>query len=290
MRKIYNIKEKNSMKKKLEIFLISAFLLFAGGLAAQDFDDMKPVKKGKATIADVKKAEEVKPPEQAKETAEPVKAEETKAVEESASNKKNMHPGLNEDDAFEELLKDLRAGNLEHVDSLILTFPKLLNRQDKFGHTPVFNAVSANQYQVVELLVKMNADVKLVNIYGDTPLHKAAQSGDMKTLELLLKKSGAQIWKNNVKGESPFSKAVSAGQIESAKFLIENKAELNTPDYRGDTPLHKAAVKGDKDMVKLLLDNGADVSVKNKEGLKPAELAKNPDVKEMLEAGTRTGK
>ncbi len=278
------------MKEKLGMLLVPAILLFAISLAAEDFDDMKPVKKAKATTAEVKKAEEVKAPEQVKETVEPVKAEEAKPAEEAISNKKNLHPGLNEDDAFEELLKDIRAGNLEHVDSLISTFPKLLNRQDKFGHAPVFNAVSANQYPIAEFLVKMNADVKLANIYGDTPLHKAAQSGDVRTLELLLKKSGALAWKSNVRGESPFSKAVSAGQIEAAKFLIENKVELNTPDNKGDTPLHKAAVKGDKGMVKLLLDNGADASVKNKEGLKPADLAKNPDVKEMIEAGTRTGK
>ena len=271
------------MKKKSEMFLISAFLLLAVGLAAEDFDDMKPVKKVQEKADTSKKTEEVKAPEQVKETVEPVKAEEAKPDEESVSNKKNLHPGLSDDDAFEELLKDIRAGNLEHVDSLISTFPKLLNRQDKFGHTPVFNAVSANQYPIVELLIKMNADIKLTNVYGDTPLHKAAQSGDIKILELLLK-SGAQIWKSNIKGESPLSKAVSAGQIEAVKFLIENKAELNTPDNKGDIPLHKAAVKGDKDMVKLLFDSGSDAGVKNKENLKHADLAKKPEIKEMIEA------
>ena len=271
------------MKNKLEMFLLSAFLLFAILLAAEDFDDQKPVKKVKQKTESVKKAEEAKEPEQAKETAATVKAEESKQVEEAASGKKNLHPGLGEDDAYDELLKYIRGGNLDHVDSLISTFPKLLNRQDKFGQTPVYIAVSANQYPIIEMLVKMNADIKQANIYGDAPLHKAAQSGDIKVLELLLN-SGAILWKNNAKGESPLIKAVSAGQIEAVRFLIRNKAELNTPDSKGDTPLHKAAVKGDKDIVKLLLDNGADAGIKNKESLKAADLAKMSDVREMIEA------
>jgi ankyrin repeat protein len=241
------------------------------------------VKKVQAKTENIKKTEAEKTKEQIKEPVETEKLEEAKPSEESGTSKKSLHPGLNEDEAFEELLKDIRAGNIEHVDSLISTFPKLLNRQDKFGHTLVFNAVSANQYPIVEKLIEINADIKLANIYGETPIHKAAQSGDIKILELLLK-SGALIWKNNIKGESPLSKAVSAGQIDAVKFLIKNNAELNTPDNKGDTPLHKAAVKGDKEMVKLLLDNGADASVKNKEKLKSADLAKITEIRKMLEA------
>ncbi len=271
------------MKKILEMLLISACLLFSVTLAAEDFDDQKPVKKVKQKTVSVNKTEEVKAPEQTEEAAETVKAEDPKQVEETDSGKNNLHQRLGEDDAFDELLKDIRAGNIEHVDSLISTFPKLLNRQDKFGQTPVYIAVSANQYPVIEMLVKMNADIKQANAYGDTPLHKAAQSGDIKVLELLLN-SGAILWKNNPKGESPIMKAVSAGQVEAVRFLIRNKAELNTPDIKGDTPLHKAAVKGDKDIVKLLLDNGAAAGIKNKEGLKAADLAKMSDVKEMIEA------
>lgn len=271
------------MKKNSTALLIPAILFFAATLYAQDFDDQKPVKKVKAKTENIRNTEKVNPAEQAKVPTEPVKKEEAKPAEEVGPSMKNLHSGLNEDDSFEELLKDIRSGNLEHVDSLISTFPKLLNRQDKFGHTPIFNAVSANQYQIVELLVKMNADIKQANVYGDTPFHRAAQSGDVKSLELLLK-SGASIWKKNVKDESPLFKAVSAGQLEAAKFLIKNKAELITPDYKGDTPLHRAAVKGDKDMVKLLLDNGADVSIKNKENLKSADLAKKTEIKEMIEA------
>ncbi|MFA6568579.1 MAG: ankyrin repeat domain-containing protein [Victivallales bacterium] len=273
------------MNKFIAVELLSV-LLFAVDMFAQtssDFDDQKPVKKVQEKTESINKTEEAEAPVQVKKTEEPVKPEEAKPVEESGSNRKNLHPGFSEDESFEELLKDIRAGNLEHADSLISTFPKLLNRQDKFGHTPIFNAVSANQYPIAEMLVKMNADIKLANVYGDTPLHKAAQSGEIKVLELLLK-SGAQIWKNNIKGESPLSKAVSAGRIGTVKFLIENRAELNTPDNKGDTPLHKAAVKGDKDIVKLLLDSGADAGIKNKENMKPADLAKKTEIRQMLEA------
>lgn len=277
------------MKRNSTALLIPVILFFAVSLVAQDFDDQKPVKKVQVKTVNTKKADEEKPAEKIKAAEEPVKVEEVKPAEGSDTDKKNLHPALSEDEAFDELLKDIRGGNLEHVDSLISTFPKLQNRQDKFGQTPVFNAVSANQYPIVELLVKMNADIKQSNIYEDTPFHRAAQAGDIKSLELLMK-AGASIWKKNIKGESPLMKAVSAGQIETVKFLIKNNAELNAPDSKGDTPLHRAAVKGDNDMVKLLLALGADVGVKNKEGMKPADLAKKPEIKEMIEARDPTVK
>lgn len=270
------------MGRNSTALFMSAFLLFATVLDAEDFDDQKPAKKVQVKADSNRKAGDAKTAEQSDETAEPLKAEESKPAQISDSGKKNLHAGFSEDEAFDELIKDIRAGNVEHVDSIISTFPKLLNRQDKFGQTPVFIAVSANQYPTLEMLVKMNADIKLANLYGDTPFHKAAQSGDLKVLELLLK-SGSSIWKGNAKGESPLLKAVSAGQVEAVKFLIKNRAELNTPDIKGDTPLHKAAVKGEKDMVRLLLDSGADASIKNKENLKPADLAKKSDIKEMIE-------
>jgi ankyrin repeat protein len=271
------------MKKIIEFLFLTVFLLFSAFLFAANFDDEKPVKSDRGRKEKVVKNEEDEPEEQVKKAEEPVKEAEAKPVEKTDSSKKNLHPGFSEDEAFEELLRDVMAGKLEHVDSLLSTFPKLLNKRDEFGRTPLFFAVSANQYPITELLVKMNADIKLANIYGDTPFHKAAQLGEIKILELLLKHR-ASIWGKNIKGESPLAKAVSAGQIETVKFLIKNMSGVNTPDIRGDTPLHKAAIKGDKNMVKLLLDNGADAGVKNKENLKPADLAKNTEIRKMIES------
>ncbi len=210
------------------------------------------------------------------------------AAAEKEAEKKTEAPsvakGLTDEEALEDLTKAVRAGNCDRIEAVLSAYPKTLNAKDKLGNTPLYNAIFAGQYLAVESLLKKKADIKAVNINGDAPIHRAAQTGNVKILELLLK-SGAAIWTANAKGESPLAKAASAGQLDAVKFLIENKAEVNTPDSKGDTPLHKAAVKGEKDIVKFLLEKGADRNLKNKEGLKPADVAKKPEIKELLEKG-----
>jgi len=44
--------------------------------------------------------------------------------------------------------------------------------------------------------------------------------------------------------------------IDVAKFLIENKADVNKPDIYGRTPLHVAAADNYSDMCELLIDSG----------------------------------
>ncbi|HBC89617.1 MAG TPA: hypothetical protein DCZ94_21985 [Lentisphaeria bacterium] len=191
--------------------------------------------------------------------------------------------GLSDDEALDELTKAIRIGNSERTAAILDTYPKVLNKKDKFGHTPLYNAIFANQYLVVEVLLKKKADIKLVNVNGDAPIHRAAQTGNVKILELLLK-SGSSVWTANAKGESPLAKAASAGQLDAVKFLLKNNAEINTGDAKGDTPLHKAAIKGEADIVKFLLENRADSSIKNKEGQKAVDLAKSPEVKDLFPA------
>ena len=80
------------------------------------------------------------------------------------------------------------------------------------------------------------ANVQAVSAYDRTPLHIAAEEGN----------------------------------IEVAKILLENNANVNAEGMGKLTAFHLACMQGNCDMAMLLVNHGADVNLKNEEknGLK----------------------
>ncbi|KAF8151014.1 ankyrin repeat-containing domain protein, partial [Crassisporium funariophilum] len=59
----------------------------------------------------------------------------------------------------------------------------------------------------------------------------------------------------------------SSGSIDIARFLIDQKAEVDKTDNSGWTPLHIAVSAGHESIVQELIGSGADVNRKNDKGI-----------------------
>jgi hypothetical protein len=112
--------------------------------------------------------------------------------------------------------------------------------------------------------------------WGQTPLWKAAKSGDGKIIQLLLQ-NGADV--NAAAGGGRSRKAATERQQQIVHVLVEN-GDVNAPspysmfleDDRfndGDTPLLTASERGHGRAVQLLLRNGADVNAANEKSQTP---------------------
>ena len=188
---------------------------------------------------------------------------------------------LSEDEAFAELDRSVKMGNKTRLMVTLYVYPKLLNRKDRFGRTPLYNAVFAQKEDIVHYLLSKRASVSTPDAFADTPLHRAAAGSSAKIVEMLLK-YGAHFYTKNKKGRTPIFNAASQGRIEIAKVLLDAGDNVHRKDSKGDTPLHLAAFKGKTKMVKFLLQHGADADAKNKKGKTPAELTRSPEIREML--------
>lgn len=93
-------------------------------------------------------------------------------------------------------------------------------------------------------------------------IHHAAQSGDLKELQEILKQ-GVEIDFPDEFGHTPLHLACKEGHIRIVKFLLKQGADPNARDKRANTPLHLAVAAFHLKTVKLLLKYGSDVNTLN---------------------------
>jgi len=74
-------------------------------------------------------------------------------------------------------------------------------------------------------------------------------------------------------GRSDVADAAMKGDKAAVRSLIQQKADVNTPQLDGATALHWAVYRGDKELTDMLIRAGANVKAANREGSTPMWLA-----------------
>lgn len=121
----------------------------------------------------------------------------------------------------------------DDVAELLLAQPRLdLNAQGLSGVTILMRYVALDREEMVRKVLEQGARVDLQDSDGDSALHRAAQQGNVKIIELLV-----------AKGANP-----------------------NTPNKVGGTPLMWAAVFGYEPAARTLLNLGANALAKDRLG------------------------
>ena len=104
-------------------------------------------------------------------------------------------------------------------------------------------------------------------------LHKAAEDGDLATLERLLHDDPYLVASREEYKLTPLHRAARAGHADLAAALLGRSAAVDARDYGGGTALHGAATHGHGEAAAVLLDGGADVNAVDEEGLAPLHYA-----------------
>ncbi|HEX6996863.1 MAG TPA: ankyrin repeat domain-containing protein [Gammaproteobacteria bacterium] len=126
---------------------------------------------------------------------------------------------------------------------------------------------------------------------GATPLLRAAKSGDIEVVRLLLAAgadphhrmpNGATAlmyaaglgWRNGSPIAPSFDQGSEEEAVETLELLLELGLDINARDERGDTALHAAvAGRGSETIVRFLIEAGADTTAVNEKGQTPLALA-----------------
>lgn len=109
--------------------------------------------------------------------------------------------------------------------------------------------------------------------YGNSPVHLAVLSDDVKLLNSLIDK-GADLNIKNTLELSPVHLAAMSGNVSLVQNLVSRGADINIRGNSGYTPLHIAAEVNDVRMAEYLLSAGADKTVRTDQKLTSGQIAR----------------
>jgi uncharacterized protein len=110
--------------------------------------------------------------------------------------------------------------------------------------------------------------------YLRTPLINAASSNNLELMKWLIE-NGAVVNHQDRNGFSALHFTAQENKVDASKLLIENGADLDLKDGNGNTPLSNAVFssRGDFALVNLLVNSGANLDNVNDHEITPRLLA-----------------
>ena len=186
------------------------------------------------------------------------------------------------DDQMESLLiKAAKVGHEKCVEILTKAGTDV-NTIDAYGKTPIAESVENDNVECLKLLVKAGANVNTTNKAGESPLLRAAFKQN-NCVEVLIE-AGADVNFADNSGYSPIIVAADHGNCKQVDSLIRAGADVNArTKAEGDVYRYLSLTPGTTALiaasyfhkafntVKILLQYGAHVNIRNEIGLNALE-------------------
>lgn len=140
------------------------------------------------------------------------------------------------------------------------------------GETPLQKAAGSGNLAIAQILLRGGANVGAADVDGDTPLHIASRNGHPALVQLLIK-HGAVLDVRNKKEKTPLGLAVLHAQPSVIDYLIESGADVTARESDGWSYAHTAAAAPDTAVLRPLLAAGADANARDRNGWTPLHVA-----------------
>ncbi|XP_071085224.1 putative ankyrin repeat protein RF_0381 [Haliotis cracherodii] len=172
------------------------------------------------------------------------------------------------------LHQSCKGGDVETVKRVLEQDKLGINSRSKNGSTPVMMAAKAGREGLVTFLVKIGADMSLVNNGGDNILHQACRGGDIETVRRVLEKENVFINSRDKTGQTSVMMAAMAGHGGLVTFLVKEGADMSLANEGGDNILHQTCRGGDVETVRSVLEQDKlDINCRGKNEETPVMMA-----------------
>lgn len=186
----------------------------------------------------------------------------------------------------------------------------------------LFKAVKNNDSVFINNLIDLGANINKTDYCGNTPLHIAAKSGNIKIVKILTNNKKCNIDKRNKNGETPLrmamqckhynivkiladkgasikffdrngngflTMAITHENYEAVQLAIDKKLNINHGNHEDETALHYAANYGYIEIIKLLIKAGARLNIVTQYQMTPLQLAIKNNRNEVVELLLKNG-
>ncbi|SDX06101.1 ankyrin repeat domain-containing protein [Paenibacillus sp. CF384] len=180
---------------------------------------------------------------------------------------------------MKDFFNEVANGDLDKIKAFIENGIDV-NEKDENEQTALMVAVMSNNPEVVKLLLECKADVDAFGIHKEdrNPINYASAYGLVDIVKILLEyKPNMKLL--NVYGGTPLIPACEQGHYEVAKLLLEETdVDVNHINNLGYTALYEVTFSPNRssvyvDITNLLIKHGADRNIKDKGGRTPLEIA-----------------
>jgi ankyrin repeat protein len=150
-----------------------------------------------------------------------------------------------------------------HEDEKLYAFLDKINLSidgvDEYGETPIYHAISIQDVDVINALIRHNVDVNAKGSEDYYPLQFAAYHGKTEAVRILIGHK-ADLDATSKPFPTALTIASEEGYTDIVKLLIQAGADVNKIAY-GQSPLMDAVKSNKKDVVQTLIKAGADVNL-----------------------------
>ncbi|CAI7931633.1 unnamed protein product, partial [Closterium sp. NIES-54] len=166
-------------------------------------------------------------------------------------------------------IQQAARGDLDHL-KMLRKLGADFSKGDFDGRTALHLAASRGFPDICSFILREGGAANRKDRFGVTPLLEALRAGHMQTAEVL-REHGAQILLDDPASE--LCHAVKRGMVEYLERLLSFGLDPNEADHDLRTPLHVAAAEGSVVLVRLLLEHGADAWARDRLGHLPVDEA-----------------
>jgi len=151
-----------------------------------------------------------------------------------------------------------------------------VDARDRLGARPLSRAARSGHLEMVDLLLQRGAPINARDLAGATALYVAAERGQVAVVQRLIDQ-GADTDLRGRSGTSPVAAAAFAGRNQVVEMLLAHGADARAVDDTGKPPIVYAAASGSLDIVRQLLAKNIDLNARYANDLTLLMWASGPD-------------